>query len=187
MRTVDKPATIKNPPERFTGDVWLDLLATPQEGDQRMTVGLVRFAPGSRTAWHRHARGQTLHVRSGVALVQSRGAAVVEVRPGQTVYCPPGEEHWHGATRDDFMEHLAMSEGADDPADSTVWLGSGTSPTRSTTPADTAHTPGHGPASWPVRPPAHSRHRAAPAGGGPDFSGWWRAGHGAPGRCSGSA
>ena len=122
MRILDTPATIKNPPERFTGDVWLDLLVTPQDGDQRMVVGLVRFAPGARTAWHRHARGQTLQVLAGVALVQSRGQAVVEVRPGQRVYCPPGEEHWHGATPGAFMEHLAMSEAADDPDQSTDWL-----------------------------------------------------------------
>jgi len=122
MRIIDKQPTVKNPPERFTGDVWVDMLATPQEGDQRMIVGLVRFAPGAHTAWHRHARGQTLHVLSGVALVQSRGQDVVRVLPGQTVYCPPDEEHWHGATPDDFMTHLAMSENADDPADSTVWL-----------------------------------------------------------------
>jgi len=82
----------------------------------------VRFAPGAHTAWHRHARGQTLHVLSGVALVQSRGQAVVRVLPGQTVYCPPGEEHWHGATPADFMVHLAMSENADDAAASTTWL-----------------------------------------------------------------
>lgn len=122
MLKLPKPATIKNPPEQFTGDVWLDLIASPQNDDQRMTVALVRFAPGARTAWHSHARGQTLHVVSGVALVQSRGEAVVEVRPGQTVYCPPGEEHWHGATQDDFMEHLAMLEAGDDPAATTTWL-----------------------------------------------------------------
>lgn len=122
MRRIPKPPTAKNPPDRFTGDVWVDLIATPQEGDQRMVVGLVRFAPGARTAWHRHARGQTLHVLSGVALTQSRGGEVLVVRPGETVYCAPGVEHWHGATPDDFMEHLAMSEGADDPSQSTVWL-----------------------------------------------------------------
>ena len=122
MRTLPKPATIKNPPEQFTGDVWLDVIAGPQDDDQRMTVALVRFAPGARTAWHSHARGQTLHVTSGVALVQSRGEAVVEVHPGETVYCPPGEEHWHGATAGDFMEHLAMLEAGDDPATTTTWL-----------------------------------------------------------------
>ena len=81
-----------------------------------MIVAKVRFAPGARTAWHSHARGQTLHVTQGVAWVQSRGEEKVELHPGQTVYCPPGEEHWHGAAPDSFMEHLAMLDNADDPA-----------------------------------------------------------------------
>jgi quercetin dioxygenase-like cupin family protein len=123
MKIHDKPSTTKNPPQNFTGDVWLDPIASPQDETQRMVVALVRFAPGARTAWHSHANGQTLHVVSGVALVQSRGGGdVVEVRPGQTIYTPPGEEHWHGATPDDFMEHLAMLENADDPATTTTWL-----------------------------------------------------------------
>jgi quercetin dioxygenase-like cupin family protein len=122
MKIHDKPSTTKNPRQYFTGDVWLDPIASPQDETQRMVVALVRFAPGARTAWHSHANGQTLHVVSGVALVQSRGGDVVEVRPGQTIYTPPGEEHWHGATPDDFMEHLAMLENADDPATTTTWL-----------------------------------------------------------------
>ena len=122
MQKLTKPATTRNPPEQFTGDVWLDPVAVPQDPSQRMVVALVRFAPGARTAWHSHARGQTLHVVSGVALVQSRGGAVVEVRPGVTVYCPPGEEHWHGASPDDCVEHLAMLGNADDPATTTTWL-----------------------------------------------------------------
>ncbi|MDM8084516.1 cupin domain-containing protein [Cellulomonas cellasea] len=121
MRKLSRSATTKNPPELFTGDVWLDPIASPQEGDQRMTVALVRFAPGARTAWHSHARGQTLHVVSGIALVQSRGEVAVEVHPGETVYCPPDEEHWHGAVPDAFMEHLAMLENGDDPATTTTW------------------------------------------------------------------
>lgn len=87
-----------------------------------MVVGLVRFAPGARPAGNRHARGQTLHVLSGVALVQSREQDVARVLPGQTVDGPHGEEQWHGATPYDFMEHLAMSEGAEDPAGSTMWV-----------------------------------------------------------------
>ncbi|ACQ82359.1 Cupin 2 conserved barrel domain protein [Beutenbergia cavernae DSM 12333] len=122
MEKLPKPATAKNPPERFTGDVWLDPIAGPREPGQRMTVATVRFAPGARTAWHSHAHGQTLHVTQGVALVQSRGGEVIEVAAGQTVYTPPGEEHWHGATPDDFMEHLAMLDLAEDPAATTTWL-----------------------------------------------------------------
>jgi quercetin dioxygenase-like cupin family protein len=114
--------TTKNPSERFTGDVWLDPIAAPREQGQRMTVARVRFAPGARTAWHSHARGQTLHVTQGIAWVQSRGAAKAELHAGQTVYCPPGEEHWHGAASDSFMEHLAMLDNADDPTTTTTWL-----------------------------------------------------------------
>ncbi|KJL34224.1 cupin domain-containing protein [Microbacterium azadirachtae] len=113
--------TVKNPPEQFHGDVWLDRIATPHEADQRMTVALVRFAPGARTAWHSHARGQFLRVTSGVALVGDRDGNVVELHPGRTLYTPPGQDHWHGATADCFMEHLAMLEAGDDPATTTVW------------------------------------------------------------------
>ncbi len=122
QKKLPEPATTKNPPERFAGDVWLDPIASPQEADQRMTVAMVRFAPGARTAWHSHARGQTLHVTSGVALFGSRDGSVIVARPGETVYCPPGHEHWHGAGPDSFMEHLAMLENADDPAATTTWL-----------------------------------------------------------------
>jgi quercetin dioxygenase-like cupin family protein len=55
--------------------------------------------------------GQTLHVTEGVGLVQCRAGEVVEIRPGQTVYTPPGEWHWHGAAPEHFMTHLAMWEG----------------------------------------------------------------------------
>ena len=54
--------------------------------------------------------GQTLHITEGVGLLQSRGGEVVEVHPGQTIYTPPGEWHWHGAAPDHFMAHLAMWE-----------------------------------------------------------------------------
>ena len=122
MHVIEPSSTGKNPPERFTGDVWLDGIATPQEDGQQMVVARVRFAPGARTAWHSHANGQTLHITSGVAWVQQRGGEVIELHQGQTVYTPPGEEHWHGASADRFMEHLAMFEYGDDPASSTTWL-----------------------------------------------------------------
>lgn len=110
MRILPSTPTIKNPPEWFTGDVWLDPVASPQDEGQRLSAGLVRFAPGARTAWHSHPLGQTLRIVEGTALVQARGGAVIEVRAGQTVVTPPGEEHWHGAAPDSFMTHLALWE-----------------------------------------------------------------------------
>jgi quercetin dioxygenase-like cupin family protein len=110
VHLVPKPPTTKNPPEQFTGDVYLDPIAWPQNDGQHMTVAKVRFLPGARTAWHSHPNGQTLHVTEGVGLVQSRGGEILEIRAGDTIYTPPGEEHWHGATPDHYMEHLAMLE-----------------------------------------------------------------------------
>lgn len=101
--------TNKGPAEMFTGDVWFDVIAGGGQ-PSRLRVNMVRFSPGAHTAWHRHANGQTLHVTEGRGLVQSRGGKVVELRPGDTVYTPPGEWHWHGAAPDRFMTHLAMWE-----------------------------------------------------------------------------
>jgi quercetin dioxygenase-like cupin family protein len=86
-----------------------------------MTVALVRFAPGARTAWHSHARGQFLRVTEGVARFGHRDGTVIEVHAGQTLYTPAGEDHWHGAAPGYFMEHIAMFEAAGDPAASTTW------------------------------------------------------------------
>jgi quercetin dioxygenase-like cupin family protein len=76
----------------------------------RLRVSIVRFSPGAHTAWHRHANGQTLHFTEGRGLVQARGGEVVEVRPGDTIYTPPAEWHWHGAAPGHSMSHLSMSE-----------------------------------------------------------------------------
>jgi quercetin dioxygenase-like cupin family protein len=104
-----KQPTVKAPADTFTGDAFIDVIARGEE-PSRIRVNLVRFAPGARNAWHTHAMGQTLHITEGVGLLQSRGGEVVEVHPGQTIYTPPGEWHWHGAAPDHFMAHLAMWE-----------------------------------------------------------------------------
>lgn len=113
--------TAKAPAQAFTGDVYVTPIYTGQE-PSRMTVALVRFTPGARTNWHSHAVGQTLHVTEGVGLVGTRDGSVLRVRAGDTVICPPGEDHWHGATADTFMSHLAMLESLPGGEDPTVWL-----------------------------------------------------------------
>ena len=110
MQTIPRGDSTKGPADMFTGDVYFDVIAKGEE-PSRMRVNTVRFAPCARTAWHSHARGQTLHVTDGIGLVQSRGGEVVVMRPGDTVYTPPGEWHWHGAAPTHFMVHLAMWEG----------------------------------------------------------------------------
>ncbi len=113
--------TSKNPPEQFAGDVWLDMIAVPHEDGQHMTVATVKFAPGARTAWHSHERGQYLRVTQGIGRFGTRDGEIIEVHPGQTLYTPPGQEHWHGASQGMFMEHIAMTENGDDPATTTTW------------------------------------------------------------------
>jgi quercetin dioxygenase-like cupin family protein len=105
-----KPPTTKGPPETFTGDVWVDPITRGLPSSQ-LNVGAVHFSPGARTAWHSHQGGQTLYVTEGAGLVQSRGQHIVEIRPGDVVFTPDGEEHWHGATPGDFLTHLSITEG----------------------------------------------------------------------------
>ena len=117
MKVQPMEATSKGTPDRFVGDVWIDRL-TSAEPPSRIRVNIVRFAPGARNAWHSHAVGQTLHVTEGVGRVQARGGEVIEIRAGDTVHTPPGEWHWHGASPDRFMTHLAMWEAPEEGKES---------------------------------------------------------------------
>jgi quercetin dioxygenase-like cupin family protein len=80
------------------------------EEPSRVRVIAVRFAPSARTAWHSHAVGQTLYVTEGRGLLQSRDGDIVEIRPGDIIYTPAGEWHWHGAAPAHFMTHLSITE-----------------------------------------------------------------------------
>ncbi|PSL18926.1 (R)-mandelonitrile lyase [Shimia abyssi] len=93
----------------FAGRVWQNPIVDAPE-PARLNALWVTFEPCARTAWHTHPLGQTLHVVSGAGLVCSRGAAPRVIRAGDTVWIPPGEEHWHGAGPDTGMVHLAMQE-----------------------------------------------------------------------------
>lgn len=112
--------TNPGPAENFTGAVLVDSIRTP---DRQSAIGCahVRFAPGARTAWHQHPKGQTLYVTDGIGLVCRRGGDSVLIRPGDVVYIEPDEQHWHGATPDRFMAHIAMQE-ADDQGEVVTWL-----------------------------------------------------------------
>src|SRR6266567_689754 len=109
MKIQAKRPSEKGGADRFTGDVWLDVVARGEE-PSRVRVSVVRFAPGARNAWHAHAVGQTIHVTEGVGRTQARGGDIVEIHPGDTIYTPPGEWHWHGAAPEHFMTHLAIWE-----------------------------------------------------------------------------
>ena len=99
----------KGAAENFTGVVRVD---SPFRASEPARIGgaFVTFEPGARTAWHTHPLGQTLIVTAGHGWVQSEGGAKEEIRPGDIVWIPPGEKHWHGATATLGMTHIAISE-----------------------------------------------------------------------------
>ena len=110
-RNGSRPST-RGPEDYFTGAVRNDPLFSPEE-PARTSGALVTFEPGARSAWHTHPLGQTLVVTSGLGWAQREGGPVEEIRPGDVVWFPPGERHWHGASPTVAMSHLAIQEAKD--------------------------------------------------------------------------
>lgn len=111
QRNGSRPST-KGAQDYFSGSVRVEPVF--QVGDpMRLNAGSVTFEPGARTAWHTHPLGQTLYVVSGVGRVQAKGGPIREIRPGDVVWIPPGEKHWHGASPTNGMTHVAMQEALD--------------------------------------------------------------------------
>lgn len=96
------------PQDLFTGDVKVDLLF-PSNETAHYSGAYVTFQPGARTAWHLHPAGQHIIVTSGVALTGTRDGKIIEFKEGETVWCPPGIDHWHGATPESPMTHLVIT------------------------------------------------------------------------------
>jgi quercetin dioxygenase-like cupin family protein len=99
----------KGPDAWFTGTVRIDPLHNAPE-PARVGMAQVTFEPGARTAWHTHPLGQTLIVTSGLGRVQRWGGPIEEIRPGDVVWFDPGEKHWHGASPNTAMTHIAIQE-----------------------------------------------------------------------------
>jgi len=105
----------KGPADWFTGTVRIDPLFAAEDPG-RATGASVTFEPGARTAWHTHPAGQTLIVTAGFGRVQRKGGPIEDIRPGDVVWFPAGETHWHGAAPDVAMTHIAIQEVVDGSA-----------------------------------------------------------------------
>jgi len=115
IKRVGSQASTKGPADWFTGIVRVDPLFDRTDL-ARVSGASVTFEPGARTAWHTHPLGQTLIVTSGCGWAQREGGPVEEIRPGDVVWFPPGEKHWHGATATTAMTHIAIQEKLDGKA-----------------------------------------------------------------------
>ena len=102
----------KGPDDYFDGAVRIDPLFQ-REDPARVAAAMVTFEPGARTAWHTHPLGQSLVVTSGRGLAQRWGGPIEEITPGDVVWFPPGEKHWHGASPTTAMTHIAIQEKLD--------------------------------------------------------------------------
>jgi quercetin dioxygenase-like cupin family protein len=112
IKRIGSQASVQGSSDWFTGTVRIDPLF--QAPDPALVqVASVTFEPGARTAWHTHPLGQTLIVASGCGRAQRWGGPVEEIRPGDVVWFPPGEKHWHGATPTTAMTHIAIQEKLD--------------------------------------------------------------------------
>ena len=99
----------QGPAENFTGSVRVDPLFQAN-APARASGSLVTFESGARTAWHTHPLGQVLIVTAGTGWVQEWGGEKQEMRQGDVVWIPPGQKHWHGATSNNSMAHVAIVE-----------------------------------------------------------------------------
>jgi len=102
----------KGPEDWFTGAVRIDPLFGANDARRGAALG-VTFEPGARTVWHTHPLGQTLIVTAGCGWAQHESGPVEEIHPGDVVWFPPGEKHWHGATPTTAMTHIAIQENLD--------------------------------------------------------------------------
>ena len=112
IKRVGSQPSSKGPADWFTGSVRIDPLFQPN-APARAAAACVTFEPGARTAWHTHPLGQTLIVIAGVGWVQREAGPIEEIHPGDVVWFPPGEKHWHGATAKIGMTHIAIQESLD--------------------------------------------------------------------------
>jgi quercetin dioxygenase-like cupin family protein len=101
--------SVKGPADWFTGTVRIDPLFQPT-APARTAAASVTFEPAARTAWHTHPLGQTLIVTAGCGWAQRWEGPLEEIRPGDVIWFPPGEKHWHGASPTTAMTHIAIQE-----------------------------------------------------------------------------
>ncbi|BDR59349.1 cupin domain-containing protein [Xylocopilactobacillus apicola] len=94
----------------FVGQSYLANLV--RDPEVSVGVGNVTFEPGCRNNWHIHHDGfQLLLVTGGEGWYQEWGQPARHLKPGDVVVTHDGVKHWHGATKDSWFEHIAITAG----------------------------------------------------------------------------
>ena len=106
---VSKQSVTAGSHDRFTGAVQVQALFAPH-GQSRISGGQVTFQPGARSAWHTHPLGQILIVTDGTGWIQEWGSPIREMHKGDVIWIPAGVKHWHGATPNTSVTHIAIQE-----------------------------------------------------------------------------
>lgn len=109
----------KGSADYFTGDVEVESITAPNE-TSKFSVAYVTFQAGARSAWHTHPAGQHLIVVEGIGLTQEEGKPVQEFRAGDILYCPSNVKHWHGASPNSHMKHVAIT--GDSNGNNVTWM-----------------------------------------------------------------
>ena len=109
----------KGSADYFTGDVEVESITAPNE-TSKFSVAYVTFQAGARSAWHTHPAGQHLIVVEGIGLTQEEGKPVQEFRAGDVLYCPSNVKHWHGASPNSHMKHIAITGNSN--GNTVTWL-----------------------------------------------------------------
>lgn len=114
-----EPKGTQAPNTNFTGTVFVNMIVKPEDG-LHSNIGKVTFEPKARTNWHSHPTGQTLIVTEGIGYYQEKGKPIQLIQKGDVVKIPPNVEHWHGASHNSSMTHIAIVSLGE--KESAIWL-----------------------------------------------------------------
>lgn len=106
---IEEQQSFKGSDKTFSGDVKVTILFSKNITTEDAGAGFVEFSPKARSAWHTHPKGQILLVTQGVGYTQEWGKDIQIIKAGDTVICPPNVKHWHGASHDTAMSHIAIT------------------------------------------------------------------------------
>ncbi len=94
----------------FIGNSFLNPLTKKEDG---LAVSNVTFEPGCRNNWHIHhatnGGGQLLLCTAGEGWYQEEGKKPVSLKPGSVIMIKAGVKHWHGAKKNSYFSHIAIT------------------------------------------------------------------------------